>query len=85
MVVDPHDLAASPFGWPDTICYWTIPVGGGHMLWIKTRDEMRLAVDRTRAGAVEMFAVWPGKWRSDMFRVDDIDVLAKVLGIEATV
>jgi hypothetical protein len=49
---------------------------------VRTRDEMRAAVKAAQLGLLLIYAVWPGQWRTDLFLVDDVDVLAAELGIE---
>lgn len=37
--------------------------------------------ERARSGAVRLFAVWPGQWRSDLFAIDDLDEYARAFGL----
>ena len=37
---------------------------------------------RVRAGESRLYAVWPGKYRSDLFLVDDIDEYERAIGLQ---
>jgi hypothetical protein len=37
---------------------------------------------RVRAGQSQLYAVWPGKYRSDLFLIDDIDKYERALGLQ---
>lgn len=37
---------------------------------------------RVRSGESRLYAVWPGKYRSDLFLIDDVDDYEKALGIQ---
>jgi len=37
---------------------------------------------RVRAGQSQLYAVWPGKYRSDLFLVDDIDKYERAIGLQ---
>lgn len=39
-------------------------------------DERRAAVKALQEGDAQVFAVWPGRWRSDLFVIDDVDAFA---------
>lgn len=69
-----------PHSWPKAICYFTVT--NGNVMTVRTRDEMRAAVKAAQLGLLLIYAVWPGQWRTDLFLVDDVDVLAAELGIE---
>lgn len=36
---------------------------------------------RARSGESRLYAVWPGRWRSDLFTIDDLDEYARAFGI----
>ena len=40
---------------------------------ITARDAYKMAVD----DKAKIIAVWPGRWRSDAFLVDNLDIFAK--------
>lgn len=37
--------------------------------------------ERALAGDIRLYAVWPGKWSSHLFVIDDLDQYARALGI----
>ncbi|WP_325041453.1 hypothetical protein [Kribbella sp.] len=37
---------------------------------------------RVRSGASRLYAVWPGKYRSDLFLIDDIDEYERAIGLQ---
>lgn len=67
------------------------PYGGRRVCWIAvengvpcqlhTKDAKRQAVRRARADEINLYAVWPGQWQSDLFRLDDLDAAAASLGM----
>jgi len=60
----------------DTLCYIEV---------LKTGEvQQGLAIEayqRAKSGKSSLYAVWPGRWRSDLFLIDDLDELAKAIGI----
>jgi hypothetical protein len=48
----------------------TVTQGGGHE-----------AYERASAGKSRLFAVWPGRWSSDLFVIDDLEEYARAIGI----
>lgn len=61
------------------ICYFALD--GGVVRAVRTTGELRAAVEAGRAGTVKLYAVWPGKYRSDLFVVDDLDAIAARVGL----
>ena len=41
------------------------------------REYVRQAYERVLAGQSSLYAVWPGKWSSDLFIIDDLSAFAK--------
>jgi len=59
-----------------TICYWAI-AEDGTMTWIDNHEHLAHWLQRAVRGEVSVFAVWPGKYRSDMFYIDDPEKFAE--------
>lgn len=49
---------------------------GGQLAKLHYKDDFEAALARARGGESQIFAVWPGSYRSDLFLVDDLDALA---------
>ena len=41
------------------------------------RPEVSAAYQRAACGDSTLYAVWPGKWSSDLFLLDDLEAFAK--------
>lgn len=67
--------AAFPHGWPGYVCYFTV-AHDGRVSALRTREEMRAGVRAALADRTTLYAAWPGEHRTDLFLVDDLDVLA---------
>jgi hypothetical protein len=72
------DVQYFPYGYPGGVCY--IEQKGEHLTQCRTRPEIREAVARVRAGDSQLFAAWPGQYRTDLFLIDDIEALAAKVG-----
>ncbi|MEV0288190.1 hypothetical protein AB0H36_29075 [Kribbella sp. NPDC050820] len=60
-----------------TMCYLEVAADGS----VQSPPADGVA-GRVRAGESRLYAVWPGKYRSDLFLIDDIDDYEKALGIQ---
>lgn len=70
-----------PYGWPGTVAYAVVN-GNGPLEQIRYRDDMRAAVRAAMAGEVRIIAAWPGRYRTDLFVIDDPAKLAAAIGME---
>ena len=51
----------------------------GEVRQLTTKLEKYEAYLNAKSGESKLFAVWPGRWRSDLFVIDDLDAFcAKV-------
>lgn len=71
---------AFPHGWDGGLCYFEIEKG--ELLWTKGRNEIRDAVRRAHAKKSQLYCAWPGRYRTDLFLVDDLKAAAKALGVD---
>lgn len=69
-----------PYGHPGTVCY--IEQTGDELVQCRYRDDLRTAVRNALAGESRIIAVWPGRYRSDLFLLDDLHALAGAVGVE---
>lgn len=68
-----------PYGWPGRIvCYFTHDEAG-HLRQLEYRDDMRAHLSAD--DPPQLFAVWPGQYRSDLFVIDDLDALRAAVGM----
>ncbi|AYM40368.1 hypothetical protein BKG75_12985 [Mycobacteroides chelonae] len=72
-----------PHGWDGGLCYFEIQKG--ELLWTKGRNEIRDAVRRAYAKQSQLYCAWPGKYRTDLFLVDDLKAAAEALGVDLAV
>ncbi len=63
------------------ICYIEISKDGDISQIPHSKDEIFSAYTKAKSGAVNIYAVWPGQYRSDLFIVDDLDLFAGAYGI----
>lgn len=54
------------------VCYMELS-NEGSIKQLSTKDEKFQAYINAKAGASKILAVWPGRWRSDLFIVDDLN------------
>ena len=54
------------------VCYMEVSPDGA-VTQLSTVGEKRSAYINTLAGVSKILAVWPGRWRSDLFIIDDLD------------
>jgi len=69
-----RNISSSGGGFPykdPTICYIAVD-NQGNVDKVKPAD-MVAALDAARADEIKMYAVWPGKTRSDLFLVDTFE------------
>ncbi len=64
-----------PYSLP-TMCYIEVS-SDGTVSW-GTEPE---TYERVESGESRLYAVWPGKWSSHLFAIDDLDQFARVLGL----
>ena len=55
-----------------TVCYIEV-FPDGSVQQLSTKDEKLRALMNAENGKSKIYAVWPGKWRSDLFIIDDLD------------
>ena len=61
-----------------TTCY--VIVNNENNSVSNTRPDSTI-IEQARKNEIQIFAVWPGKWKSDLFEIDDLDKLAEAFGI----
>ena len=49
----------------------------GAVTQLSTVGEKRSAYINAQAGVSKILAVWPGRWRSDLFIIDDLDAFSE--------
>src|SRR5258708_2412251 len=59
-----------------TVCYVEVAEDGS-VTW--GREDARC--QRAVAGKSRLYAVWPGKWSSHLFEIDDLDECARAFGV----
>jgi hypothetical protein len=62
------------------VCY--IVVRDGLPVQLRYRDGIRQAIQDASADKCALFAVWPGEWRSDLFRIDDLHAAARAFKVK---
>ena len=60
-----------PYG-SSTVCYMEL-TKDGNIKQLMTRESKGEALRNANAGDSKILAVWPGRWRSDLFIIDDLD------------
>lgn len=65
-----------------TICYFEVSTNGTVQQVSSSKNSITEACFRVKAECTTLYAVWPGKYKSDLFIVDDIDALSDAFGIE---
>jgi hypothetical protein len=73
--------APFPYGWPGKVCYFALDPLNFALTSVRDRDGMRAAVRAALAGDVEIFAAWPGQYRTDLFHIDQPQRLAEAIGV----
>ena len=64
-----------PYG-SGQVCYMEVSPDGA-VTQLSTVGEKRSAYINAQAGISKIFAVWPGRWRSDLFIIDDLDACSE--------
>lgn len=59
-----------------TVCYFEV-FPDGKIEQLQTAGEKLDAYCRAKDGESNIYAVWPGQWRSDLFTIDDLDAFEK--------
>ena len=62
------------------VCYMEVSPDGA-VTQLSTVGEKRSAYINAQAGVSKILAVWPGRWRSDLFIIDDLDAFSKKQGL----
>ena len=66
-----------------TVCYFIVDKKGkvSQIPHKNKSDKPRVleAYKTVLDGNAQIYAVWPGNWRSDLFIIDDLDIFAKEL------
>lgn len=76
--------AGERFPWTDpTVCFIEQDRESGAIRPVGTSSLDREAMTkRANGGVSQVYVVWPGKRRSDLFEVDDLEPLKRIHGIE---
>ena len=65
----------------NTVCYFEVDGSGNvSQLYHKNKSDkpgILQAYQRVMNKETTLYAVWPGKWSSDLFSIDDLDAFAK--------
>jgi len=75
----PRSAAATGGDFPydvPTTCYIEVHEDG-----TLSQGMDRAAHQRAVDGRSRLFAVWPGRWSSDLFAIDDLDACARAIGL----
>lgn len=64
-----------PYG-SGQVCYMEVSPDGA-VTQLSTVCEKRSAYINAQAGISKILAVWPGRWRSDLFIIDDLDAFSE--------
>lgn len=68
-----------------TVCYFEVDGEGGvtQVPHKNKSDRPRVleAYQRAKESKTTLYAVWPGNWSSDLFVMDDLDAMARELGL----
>ncbi len=60
------------------LCYIEV-MSNGTVKDVSYSQHKREALENVKSGESRLFAVWPGQWRSDLFKIDDIEAFAASL------
>ena len=64
-----------------TMCYFTVDKKGKvvHYPHKNKSDKLELlnAIGDAKKGEIQMYAVWPGRYRSDLFLVDNLEAFTE--------
>lgn len=73
----PRLASESPFPYKSQRVCYIERHASGMLHQIRTKAHMTEAITSARAGTIDIVAVWPGEYRSDLFVIDDLDALAE--------
>lgn len=62
------------------VCYMEVSPDGA-VTQLSTVGEKRSAYIKAQTGVSKILAVWPGRWRSDLFIIDDLDAFSEKQGL----
>lgn len=78
--VKPKGDQASGFPYRDPdVCYLAM-VEGEPLQFCRGREEILLALNSLALGEISLYAVWPGKFSSHLFVIDDVEQAAAAFG-----
>ncbi len=70
------NASEAPFPYKSkTVCYAEVKADGSVKQVSNTKAELLAAAERVEAGGSTLVAAWPGQWRTDLFKVDDLELL----------
>jgi len=64
-----------------TTCYILIPKNGEVSHIQHNLTDLKAAYDAVNSGTASLYAVWPGRYSSDLFIIDDLNTFADAVGI----
>ena len=64
------------------VCYLALDSAGQLTQVDHDFRSAEVAYRRAAAGELRLYAVWPGKYRSDLFVIDDLNAFADAFGVE---
>lgn len=64
---------AGCFPYGSTVVCYIEAFPNGEVRQLSTKPEKLTAYFNALSGASKLFAVWPGRWRSDLFVIDDLE------------
>lgn len=64
------------------ICYIEVFPDGKTRQVFCNQTDIEQAYNRAKKGESQIYAVWPGRYKSDLFIIDDLNKLADAYGIE---
>jgi len=57
------------------VCFFEV-FEDGTVRQVSNRNDKIVAIVNAQTGRSQLFAVWPGKWRSNLFIIDDLETFA---------
>ena len=72
----PRLASEAPFPYTSQRVCYIERYSDGTLHQIRTKAQMAEAITAARTGVIDIVAVWPGEYRSDLFVIDDLDALA---------
>ncbi|MHC1717202.1 MAG: hypothetical protein AB9883_00885 [Acidaminococcaceae bacterium] len=78
------EVAEFPYN-SSLICYFEVDKRGNTAkIYHKNKSDRPCLLDaykRAIAEEIVIYAVWPGRWSSDLFMIDNLDIFAKKFGL----